>query len=170
MDSYERDQIWYTAWKIYYDVYFQEILSEKIVLRWQRFDDISKLLIALTASTSALSGWALWNEPGFKIIWAVLAGFGAILAITHKSLNVSSKLADWGSSRSNFSSLRIDYEKFQNRMKFNPDFSVTDFSEKNGYLHNRFKELYQNIKIDGFLTNKLKNIVQKELDNIISNN
>ena len=170
MDSYERDQIWHSAWKIYYDAYFQEILSEKIVLRWHRFDDISKLLIALTASTSALSGWALWSDPGIKTIWALVAGFSAILAITHKSLDVSSKLADWGSARSKFSALRIDFEKFQNEMKFNPEFSINDFSEECGQLQNCYKELYQNTKIDGFLTNRLRNAVQKELNNIISDN
>src|SRR6266576_5126800 len=106
MEVNQRDELWNATWKSYYDTYFQEILSERVVLRWQRFDEVSKILIALTASSSALSGWAFWNQPDFKVIWTILAGIGAILAIFHKSLEVSHKITDWVSSRSQFCSLR----------------------------------------------------------------
>jgi hypothetical protein len=169
MDSYERNQIWDATWKVYYETYFQEVLAERLVLRWQRFDEFSKVLIALTASTSALSGWALWNDPDFKVVWAIFAGLGAILAITHKSLDVSHKLTDWGSSRSHFSLIRLDCEQFQNKMRFNPEFPIKDFSEEERLLHDRFKEAYQKTKIDGFLTGKLRIAAQKELDQLILN-
>jgi hypothetical protein len=165
----QRDEIWNATWKSYYETYFQEILSEKLVFRWQRFDELSKVIIALTASGSALSGWALWNQADFKVVWAMLAGIGAILAVFHKSLEVSHKISDWVSSRSQFCLLRFDYEILLNKMRFDPDFSVEECSEDLDDLLRRFAESYQKIKVDAFLTGRLRNKAQDELDTFIQN-
>ena len=126
MDFDQRDELWEATWKTYYDVYFQEILAERLVLRWQRFDEFSKIFVALTASGSAISGWTLWNNPEYKLTWVLIAGFGALLAIIHKSLDVSRKLTDWGATRSQFSALRIEIESFQNQIRFFPNFRLTN--------------------------------------------
>ncbi len=169
MEFNQRDEIWNATWKSYYDTYFQEILSERLVLRWQRVDELSKVLIALTASGSALSGWALWNQPDFKAIWAILAGIGAILAIFHKSLEVSHKISDWVFSRSQFCSLRFDYEILLNKMRFDPDFSAEKCNKDLDDLIKRFADSYQKIKVDAFLTGRLRNKTQDELDILIKN-
>lgn len=165
----QRDEIWNATWKSYYDTYFQEILSERLVSRWQRLDELSKVMIALTASGSALSGWALWNQANFKVVWAILAGIGAILAVFHKSLEVSHKVTDWASSRSQFCLLRFDHEILLNKMRFDPEFSVEDCTKNLDGLLKRFADSYQKIKVDSFLTLKLKNKAQDELNASIQN-
>jgi hypothetical protein len=169
MEFNSRDEIWSVTWKAYYDTYFQEILSERVVMRWQRFDEFTKVLIALTASGSAFSGWALWNQVQFKIIWAIIAGTGAILAIFHKSLEVSNKISSWVSSRSKFCLLRFDYEILLNKMRFDPEFSVNECKKDLDDLLKRFADCYQKIKVDAFLTGRLKNSAQDELDILIKN-
>jgi hypothetical protein len=167
MDYDPRDEVWNATWKAYYETYYQELLAEKIVLRWQRFDEFSKVLIALTASTSALSGWSLWNQPNFKILWALFAAIGAILAIIHKSFDVSHKLSEWGSSRSQFCIIRIDFETVQNKMRFEPEFLVEDISMELSLLRKRYGDAYQNTKVDIFLTERFKEKAQNELNTLI---
>jgi hypothetical protein len=73
-ESYRRDRLWEAVFETYYDAYYEEILSGDLIDRWQSFDEFAKIVIALTASGSAVSGWALWTQPGFRAVWAVLAG------------------------------------------------------------------------------------------------
>jgi hypothetical protein len=170
MDFDQRDEVWDAVWGVYYNTYFQEVLAERLVLRWQRFNEASKVLIALTASGSALSGWALWSDPGFKVLWALLAGIGAILAIVHKSLDVSGKLFDWGSSRSQFSIIRIDFQKLINRLRINPRFAIKESTAQLDALTDRYSEAYKQTKMDAFLTGKLRISVQEELNSLVASN
>ena len=105
-----RDALWDATFRAYYDVYYSEILANKLIARWQIADDFTKVLVALTASASAVAGWALWQQPEFKTIWTVLAGLSAVLALTHAVLAVPRRLKDWVETRSHFLSLRIDLE------------------------------------------------------------
>jgi len=170
MEYDQRDEVWNASWLSYYEAYYQELLAERLVLRWQRLDEFSKVLIALTASSSALSGWALWNEPGFRLLWLIIAGFGAILAIVHKSLDVPRKLTDWSSSRSQFSVIRIEFENVLNRMRINPNFPVEVLSKSLLGLRARYAEAYQKTQVDAFLTFRLRSKVQAHLDSLVSDN
>ena len=74
-----RDELWNASYETYYDAYYGEITADKVTTRWLKFDNFTKILVSLTASGSAISGWVLWNDPNFKYIWFALAGFGAFL-------------------------------------------------------------------------------------------
>jgi hypothetical protein len=87
-------ELWKAVFDTYYDAFYNEVLADKLVNRWQVVDDTSKILVAVTASGSALSSWALWNQPGYRFVWTGLAGFSAILGIIHTSLGVSHRLKD----------------------------------------------------------------------------
>lgn len=163
-----RDHVWHESWSSYYDAYFQEVLAERLFLRWQRIDELSKVLIALTASGSAISGWTLWSDPGYKSLWLLIAGVGAILSISHRSLDVSRKLSEWSSARSNFSSIRIDFENHLNEMKFDPNFEIKDFSKSLAALRKRYGQVYQETKVDAFITERLKDRVQDEVSRLTS--
>jgi len=41
---------------------------------WSRFDTVSTVLVAITASGSTIAGWALWNEPAGKFTWGIISG------------------------------------------------------------------------------------------------
>ena len=63
MDTDPRDTLWTSAFDTYYDVYYEELVADEVNNRWQILDEVTKVLVALTASGSAISGWILWNEP-----------------------------------------------------------------------------------------------------------
>ncbi|WP_367302903.1 hypothetical protein [Vibrio cholerae] len=69
-----REEVWSSAWNAYYDAYYYEIMISSLGQRWELLDTISKVLIALTASDSAIAGWELWGKDGYKVIWLALAG------------------------------------------------------------------------------------------------
>lgn len=159
-----RDVIWDKIFDVYYDSYWVELLSNNIIEVWQRTDDITKVLVALTVSGSAVSGWALWNQPGFKYIWAILAGFAAVLSITHAALGVAGKIKDWTEIKRKFTSLRIELESCRDLMEINPDFSITDYENQYKEFKKRFGEMYPSINNDFLLTKKRQIKCQKELN------
>ena len=95
LEDYQRDQLWRVSFETFYRVYYAESLTNSLINSWQRWDEVAKFVIAITATTSAVSGWALWNLPQFKIVWSIIAGLGAIFAILHTNLKVSDRLKDF---------------------------------------------------------------------------
>ncbi len=78
-----RDELWRAAFDTYYDSYYEELLADRLINVWRRVDEVTRILAALTASTSAVTGWALWAQQYSRNVWAVLAGFAAVLTILH---------------------------------------------------------------------------------------
>ena len=164
MSFYSRDIIWNKIFEVYYDSYWVEILSDKVIGIWQKTDDITKVLVALSASGSAVSGWTLWSEPGFKYIWIIFAGISAVLSITHASLGVTGKVKDWTEKKKQFTTLRIELETCRDLMEINPDFSIKEFEENYKIFKKRYSEMYTSINNDIILTKKLKVKSQDELN------
>lgn len=51
-------------------------------LQWlQRSNLIVEILIAVTASSSAIAAWRMWNVPGGREAWQVLAALAGVLAV-----------------------------------------------------------------------------------------
>lgn len=159
-----RDKLWELSFNIFYDAYFEEIVADQVQRRWEILDEITKVLVALTASGSAVSGWALWNQPGFRSIWVTIAAIGALLAIIHASLRVPERVKDWGSNEAAFTGLRIDLETFRYRMELDPEFSVEEFTKDFVQFRQRFGDLLQRRKSDVLLTNRLKDNAQTEVN------
>ncbi len=61
-----RDQLWKVAFYTYYQAYYVEMLISALIDRWQIVDETTKVLVALTASGSVVSGWVLWTQPHFR--------------------------------------------------------------------------------------------------------
>lgn len=51
-----RDVLWEESFNTYYDAYYEERLAESILVSWLRVEMITKLLVAFTATGSAVSG------------------------------------------------------------------------------------------------------------------
>jgi hypothetical protein len=83
------------AWQIYDDhrtaVFNSKYFETKVshVKTGAMYLDI---LIAVGTSTTGIAGWALWNEPGFKIVWIALAGLAGTLAVVKPVLKLDDKL------------------------------------------------------------------------------
>jgi len=159
-----RDKIWDKIFDVYYDSYWVEILSDNAIGFWQKTDDITKVLVALTVSGSALSGWALWNQPGFKYIWAIMAGIASVLSITHATLGVAGKLKDWIELKRNFTSLRLELESCRDLMEIDPHFSIDEYENHYKDFKKRFGELYPWMRSDIIITKQRKVKCQIELN------
>ena len=119
-----RDTLWEQSFEVYYDAYFEEILSQMLVHRWSIVDVVVKILVMLTASGCAVAGWALWHEAEFRTIWAILSGSAAVLAIVHAALSVPNLLKEHVRSNKEFFLLRNELEIFRNGLNLNPDFDL----------------------------------------------
>ncbi len=173
MDADPRDELWQVSFETYYDAYFQELVADGLINDWQRVDEITRLLVALTASGSAVSGWALWTEPHFRLAWVFLAGAAAVLAIVHATLGVSGRLKDQGELKRRFSGLRTDLETFRYRMRVNRDFPLADFSAEFAEFRRRYSDAVQLLKNDlletrafdtrcqGVLNERLRDLIEE---------
>jgi hypothetical protein len=162
-----RDELWEAAFDTYYDAYYQELLRDRLVDRWQRVDDIAKVLAALTASGSAVSGWALWNQPGFKTVWALLAGFAAILTIVHAALSVPARVRDRAEAKRLFAGLRISLETFRYCMRVDPGFPVEKFLHDFVEYRARHSDSIQLLKNDILITKRMQTKTQAHLNLIL---
>ncbi len=162
-----RDELWNSAWGGYYETYYQELLAERLLYRWQRFDDFSKLTIALTASGSAIAGWGMWDTPALRPVWILIAGTSALLTIVHKTIDITKKIHDWADSKKTFSKLRMDYQSFLDLLKIDPDFSVEEKANEYTELRDRFALAYQDITVDAFITKRIERKVQSDLNGLV---
>ncbi|HXY79686.1 MAG TPA: hypothetical protein VEI08_03525 [Candidatus Bathyarchaeia archaeon] len=164
----QRDEIWNAAFDTYYDAFYEEICADKLINRWQKLDETSKVLVALTASTSAVAGWALWTEPHFKPLWSGIAGIAALLTILHASLSVSGRIKDQAEIKRLFASLRIDLETFRYRMRFDPSFSIPDFTKEFSAYRDRYSSNMQLLRNDVARTKGLQERSQAQVDEILA--
>lgn len=157
-----RDQLWDQSFLTYYEAYFQELFAEFIVSRWRTIDDVTKILVALTATGSVVSAWALWDSADGKWIWSVIAGVASLLSIVHASLGVPSKLKDWVEVKQLFTGIRIDLETMRQNMAMDPEFDIKAFTEAYNGLRNRYRDAMIRIQNDWFRTYRKAVRIQQE--------
>lgn len=164
MNQDPRDALWQAVFEVYYDSYFQELLAERSVSRWHAFDEIAKVVIALTASGSAVAGWALWTKSGFHIAWTLLAGTGAVLAIVSAALGVPTRVKEWTETRRVFACLRNDLEAMRHSMQVDPHFDVQALHAKYEEARKEYSDGVLHLPNDVFVTRRVECSVQDDLD------
>jgi len=164
MEDAQRDALWEVTNETFYDAYYEEVAADRLISRWQLMDETARLAVAIAATGSAVSGWALWNQPVFRHIWAVLAGLAAVLSIVHVTLAVARRLKDWGNTRQHFAILRADLETFRSRMRVDPLFPVPAFQQDFLGYRDRYAEGLTSLKPDILLTRGFRIRAQKDLN------
>jgi hypothetical protein len=163
----QRDTLWDISFDTYYDSYHEELLANKLLYRWQLFDQICKVITAVTASGSAIAGWALWSRPGWEYVWLTVAGAGALFSILHAALGVSSYLKEWTDVKIVFLRLRTDLETFRIRMRLDPKFTIDDYTKEYEQYRKRYAEGLNIVKVDFLRTRRLELRAMDELDIIL---
>jgi hypothetical protein len=169
LDDYQRDQLWRVSAETFYKVYYSESLTSALIKLWERWDEVAKFVIAITATTSVVSGWTLWNLPNFKIIWSIIAGLGAIFTILRANLKVPDRLRDLISVAQHLKGLRINLETFRYKMELDPNFVIEEFNDEFLGYRDQYSEDSQQLQNDIFLTKKRRIKVQEELDAELQN-
>jgi hypothetical protein len=160
-----RDQLWQCAFETYYDSYYEEIAAEDLINRYQNIDEVSKVIVVLATAGIAVSvGFDLWNQPFIKVIWTILAGIGAILAMVNMALGIPSRLHDWGEHKRCFATLRNDLATFRYRMKIDPFFSIEEYTKEFVEYRKRYSEGYQRQKADILYRRRLQDKAQDKLN------
>ena len=159
-----RDEIWNESHNLYYDVYYAEVVEQKLEARWSTFDYVSRILVAATASGSTIAGFAFWKDPQLAWLWPLLSGISAVLAILSEKLGVADKLREHSQSGNALCSLRTLIEKFNFKMRIDPGFSIEDFTIEFFEMKERYSSEMNKIKYDIFLTVSLEKKCQIFLD------
>ena len=143
------------AFSLYCKSLLQERGADALVNRWQRVDELAKIAVALTATGSAVSGWALWTKGQGTWAWAVIAGAAATLAIIHTALGVAGRVRDWGRLKHHFMNLRYDLESFATRMALDEELSIDEWRRQLMICRERYKQGLGLVPNDIFYTSRL---------------
>ena len=108
---------WILSYETLYRVYFQEAVSSALVERWRLIDVSTNILIAVTASGSAIAGWAVWTSGRGRWFWLLLVGTASLASIVHGAVQVPTQLKEQEEFRRLFARLRIDIETFRQRLE-----------------------------------------------------
>jgi hypothetical protein len=159
--SNNRSFYWKNIWPIYYDSYFNERLAEALVQRWKRFDTAANALVSLTASGSAVAGWALWGTASGKAVWAMIAGFAALVSVLHSSMRATTRLKEQEQVRQNFCALRLDADNFRTGLAL----GVSDETQKKfEQLTRRFATYRKDGSSDISETRRFRIKIQRQLN------
>jgi hypothetical protein len=159
-----RDALWEVSFETFYDTYYNEIVADRLISAWQAIDDTTRVIVAITASGSAVAGWSLWSQPALRMVWLIIAAISAVLAIMHTSLNVPNRVKLWTESRVSTASLRIDLDTMRQNMRVERLFPIKEFQSTYSSLRKRFGEVLSGIPNDLLLTKRLRNMAQDELN------
>lgn len=160
VDAYLR-----SSFDTYYDSYFEEMASEALIGRWQGIDRITGFLVAATASGSAAAGWALWSAPGWKLIWAAIAGVATVASIGNNVMRVPERLKQQGEIRRGFSVLRIDVESYRGRLKIGLD--GTKAKTQLAKLQERYSKLRDKTSSEIIYTTKFRSKIKAQLNSLL---
>lgn len=152
------------VFETFYDAYYQELASEKLIERWERIDIITALLVAVTASGSAVAGWAFWNIPTFKHAWAIIAGVASIASIIHGVIKVPTRVKEQEELRRIFSELRVDIETFWQQLRIG-SIDNNKLNDKYEKLRERLSQCIGRTHPDIAYTTKLREKIQEHLNN-----
>ncbi len=161
---------WRPSFDTLYDTYFQELIASAVADRWQRIDLVTSILVAVTASSSAIAGWALWQREGWRTVWLLLAGVTTLLSIVHGTMTVPTRIKEQEELRQQFSKLRVDLETFRQELELNianPDHTTAGSDQLyKDYLslRNRYAEYTARARRDVANTEKHRGKIRLEVN------
>jgi hypothetical protein len=162
IEAENRESLRQSALETYREAYFSEIEAGILISRWQKVDEFTKIFAALFSSGSAVAGWIVWSQPGWKQTWLLLAGAASILSIIHVALKVSDRVKDWSDTKGHFVRLRTELETFLYHMKVNSACPVEELASRFDGLRTRFGEGIDRKKVDLLNTRDIRTVADKE--------
>ena len=157
---------WKQSYETFYKVAFQEALSAALADRWLRADTVINILVAVTASSSAIAGWALWQQPGGNRIWLIIAGLVSILSIIHGGIQVPTRLKEQEDYRRQLSRLRVDLETFRQKLELGLG-TVELFEKSYTELRSRYADLIYRAPSDIANTHRFRVKIQTQVNEVL---
>jgi hypothetical protein len=153
------NQLWANLHQSHYSAFFDELYAESTVRSWRAFDAASRFLQLLTASSSAIAGWALWQQEGYRDLWIFLAGAAAVIALKDDTIVFSE-----------FKKLRLELERLKSKMQMKAYDGLSDYKKEYFAILERFgtaSALKKPDSILSFLFGKRSEKIQSELNRIL---
>jgi len=158
------DAYWEPAYRILYEAYMQELISEDLAAFWGLMDTLTTVAVAITAPASTITGWAMWNEPAGKLTWAAISGTASLISVLAGALVVPGRVKQQGELRSAFLHLRLDLEAFRDDL---PTLQYDESRQRFQALRIRYQQELQKTKPDIALTIRRRENIQNRLDGIM---
>src|SRR5205823_5751415 len=108
--------LWNRSWEVLYKAYYYELTAEHVVARWEKIDIGVVFLLGATASGSAIAGWSLWSDPGWRGVWLIIAGLASVISIGHGAVAVPRRVKEQEKIRRTFSWLRVNLETIRRNL------------------------------------------------------
>lgn len=158
------DVLWNNIFQKYVDVFYQELMLDNLVSKWENFDLITRYLIAITASGSAVSGWALWQFPYGIISWKVLSFTSALLAIFYSVAPIAHNLKLGNQAYTEARLLRSNFEDFIYDFQAYKGDTPRNFTEELRNFNTTFNNICEKSPRFPFVTKSFRVRVQKKLN------
>jgi hypothetical protein len=95
-----------------YDAYRTACLNEmyykKELAFFEQWNLMIGIAIALFATASPIAGWSMWKSGTLSLVWAILAGLGAVLSVISPLLKLSERIKNLSELRTGYSLLYFD--------------------------------------------------------------
>jgi hypothetical protein len=123
---------------------------------------VISLCTACIIAGSAVSGWALWENPKGKLIWGCIAAVGAALAIFHSILAVPRRITKEAERQQRFSALKADLIHFRANLPRGSD--VSRAQKRFDMLRERLRRNVSETSPDIVLTQSARQAIQKTVN------
>ena len=173
MDSdlnHQREIIHEQIAKFSYEVNYKEVLIEKLSSQWHRVDQVTKILVALTTSGSAFSGLALWNQPGFKVMWAIVAGIASLLSVIQSTLQFSQRAKMWSEVRGQIVLIRRQIDALLEDMEYFGEFDPETIREQFRQVQDDYAKISSELENDILLNQQLRKEARSYVNELLGDN
>jgi len=156
------EDCWNSSFDTLYDACYYELASARIIKTWKRIGVILAVCTAVTASASAVSGWALWPNPNEKTVWGCLAAAACVLAIFNAILEIPWRISEEVKRCQFYSALRWDLEAFRHKLTL--DFDLLKAEQRLHQLDSRLRTYIATTPPDILLNRAARTSVQASVN------
>jgi len=162
MNQTSKETYWLPSYETLYETSYYEYTAEALTARWEWIHIMTSIFVSITASGSAVAGWALWSDPAWRIGWVIFAGGASIASIIHTTIGVPGRVRETEKIRSFFSQLRVDLKTFRQRLDM--DLNPTDADTQYGELRGRYAHGVSLQRYDIANTSRLRSRAQNQVN------
>lgn len=167
LTSEERESwinIWNEVYDRHYRSYFEELRCERLISTWNLIDTGCRILIAITTSGSAISGWALWEHDTYRTFWTVFAGITAVVAVIYSGAKISEQYRDSCVKHADFRNLRLRLEDFMAKMRTKQYASYQIYKHEFSKLMDSYSDVTSNGIFSVMISDSAEGKIQEKLN------
>src|SRR5262245_50716077 len=129
-EQHARDQIMAAAKSGLFACINRERSANRSLRRWQVFDDVTRVLVAVAGTGTAFALWAQDASAKIRPFALAFVSLVAVLSTLQAVLKVSDQIKSWSELHGHFVRLRRDFETFIEQMHIKSDFAVGEFQQR----------------------------------------